>query len=49
MVLGSLVPLLGLLIWDAIALGLSVQADQMVDPVELLMRYSKPVEFPYKT
>ncbi|XP_062001221.1 uncharacterized protein LOC133718397 [Rosa rugosa] len=37
-VLGSLVPLLGLLVWDAIALGLSAQADQMVDPVELLMR-----------
>lgn len=36
--LGSLVPLLGLLVWDAIALGLSAQADQVVDPVEFLMR-----------
>ncbi|WRX12940.1 Amino acid/polyamine transporter 2 - like 1 [Theobroma cacao] len=36
--LGSLVPLLALLVWDAIALGLSAQADQIVDPVELLMR-----------
>lgn len=36
--LGSLVPLLGLIVWDAIALGLSAQADQVVDPVELLMR-----------
>ncbi|KAL5801716.1 hypothetical protein ACOSQ3_033348 [Xanthoceras sorbifolium] len=35
--LGSLVPLLALLVWDAIALGLSAQADQVVDPVELLM------------
>ncbi|XP_031271731.1 uncharacterized protein LOC116130114, partial [Pistacia vera] len=36
--LGSLVPLLALLIWDAIALGLSAQTNQVVDPVELLMR-----------
>ncbi|XP_044460971.1 tyrosine-specific transport protein 2-like isoform X2 [Mangifera indica] len=36
--LGSLVPLLALLIWDAIALGLSAQTNQFVDPVELLMR-----------
>ncbi|CAL9007784.1 unnamed protein product [Prunus brigantina] len=36
--LGSLVPLLALLVWDAIALGLSAHADQVVDPVELLMR-----------
>ncbi|RVW84263.1 Tyrosine-specific transport protein [Vitis vinifera] len=35
--LGSLVPLVALLLWDAIALGLSSQADQAVDPVELLM------------
>ncbi|OMO81255.1 Tryptophan/tyrosine permease [Corchorus olitorius] len=35
--IGSLVPLLALLVWDAIALGLSSQADQIVDPVELLM------------
>lgn len=38
--LGSLVPLVALLLWDAIALGLSSQADQAVDPVELLMRYT---------
>lgn len=36
--LGSLIPLLALLVWDAIALGLSAQADQAVDPLELLMR-----------
>lgn len=36
--LGSLVPLLALLVWDAVAIGLSAQADQVVDPVELLMR-----------
>ncbi|KAK8316185.1 hypothetical protein V6Z12_A13G026700 [Gossypium hirsutum] len=35
--LGSLVPLLALLVWDAIALGISTQTDQVVDPVELLM------------
>ncbi|XP_050211834.1 uncharacterized protein LOC126661991 [Mercurialis annua] len=35
--LGSLVPLLALLIWDAIALALSDQSHQLVDPVELLM------------
>ncbi|KAK4836567.1 hypothetical protein QYF36_024775 [Acer negundo] len=34
--IGSIVPLLALLVWDAIALGLSAQADQVVDPVELL-------------
>jgi tyrosine-specific transport protein len=34
---GSIVPLLALLVWDAIALGLSAKADQVVDPV-LLMR-----------
>lgn len=38
MLLGSLIPLLAILVWDAIALGLSVQADQVVDPVELLRR-----------
>ncbi|KAL8517955.1 hypothetical protein ACS0TY_009307 [Phlomoides rotata] len=37
-VLGSVVPLLALLVWDAIALGLSNQADQVSDPVELLLR-----------
>lgn len=36
--LGSVVPLLTLLIWDAIALGLSNQADQVSDPLELLLR-----------
>ncbi|XWS07947.1 hypothetical protein CRYUN_Cryun41cG0034900 [Craigia yunnanensis] len=36
--LRSLVLLLALLVWDAIALGLSAQADQLVDPIELLMR-----------
>ncbi|KAJ6983349.1 hypothetical protein NC653_026222 [Populus alba x Populus x berolinensis] len=34
--LGSIVPLLALLVWDAIALGLSAQADQVVDPVLLM-------------
>lgn len=38
--LGSIVPLLALLVWDAIALGLSEQVDQVADPVELLMRVS---------
>lgn len=36
--LGSLVPLLAFLIWNAIALGLSQQVDQIADPVESLMR-----------
>ncbi|GMY08754.1 tyrosine-specific transport protein-like isoform X1 [Fagus crenata] len=36
--LGSVVPMLALLVWDAVALGLSAQTDQQVDPVELLMR-----------
>ncbi|XP_057784577.1 uncharacterized protein LOC131001946 [Salvia miltiorrhiza] len=36
-VLGSLVPLLTLLVWDAIALGLSNGADRVSDPVELLL------------
>ncbi|KAI3470450.1 hypothetical protein Pfo_027113 [Paulownia fortunei] len=35
--LGSVVPLLVLLIWEAIALGLSNKADQVSDPVELLL------------
>ncbi|KAH7537413.1 hypothetical protein FEM48_Zijuj03G0089900 [Ziziphus jujuba var. spinosa] len=35
--LGSIVPLITLLVWDAIAFSLSSQADQVVDPVELLM------------
>ncbi|CAN1288760.1 Tyrosine-specific transport system 1 [Linum perenne] len=37
--IGSFVPLVGLLVWDAIALGLSAhQADQVgVDPIELLV------------
>ncbi|XP_073131166.1 uncharacterized protein [Henckelia pumila] len=38
--LGSIMPLLALLVWNAIALGLSNQADQVADPVELLMRWS---------
>ncbi|WMV25585.1 hypothetical protein MTR67_018970 [Solanum verrucosum] len=36
--IGGLVPLLALLVWDAIAFGLSSQVDQVVDPVELLLR-----------
>lgn len=36
--IGSVFPLLALLVWDAVALGLSATADQVVDPVELLMR-----------
>ncbi|XP_019247830.1 PREDICTED: uncharacterized protein LOC109227215 isoform X5 [Nicotiana attenuata] len=36
--IGGLVPLLALLIWDAIAFGLSSQLDQVADPVELLLR-----------
>ncbi|CAI0411774.1 unnamed protein product [Linum tenue] len=35
--IGSFVPLLALLVWDAIALGLSAQADPAVDPIDLLM------------
>ncbi|XP_016448652.2 uncharacterized protein LOC107773739 isoform X2 [Nicotiana tabacum] len=34
----ELVPLLALLVWDAIAFGLSSQLDQVADPVELLLR-----------
>ncbi|CAK9313443.1 unnamed protein product [Citrullus colocynthis] len=36
--LGSFIPLLALLVWDAIALGLLAQTDQVIDPVELLLR-----------
>ncbi|KAK3005137.1 hypothetical protein RJ639_015674 [Escallonia herrerae] len=36
--IGSIVPLLALLVWDAIAIGLFSQADQFTDPVELLTR-----------
>lgn len=36
--IGALVPLLGLLVWDAIAFGLSSQVDQVANPVELLLR-----------
>ncbi|KAL2249243.1 UNVERIFIED_CONTAM: hypothetical protein Sindi_2398000 [Sesamum indicum] len=36
--LGSVVPLFALLIWEAIALGLSNQTDQASDPIELLLR-----------
>ncbi|WCJ19336.1 Tryptophan/tyrosine permease [Euphorbia peplus] len=35
--LGSIVPLAALLVWDAVALGLSTESAQVVDPVELLM------------
>ncbi|XP_051121202.1 uncharacterized protein LOC127244761 isoform X2 [Andrographis paniculata] len=35
--LGSVVPLVAYLIWDAIALSLSNQLDQVSDPVELLL------------
>nr|KAJ0220398.1 hypothetical protein LSAT_V11C200092060 [Lactuca sativa] len=37
-ILGSIVPLVGLLVWNAIALGLSSQTEPLIDPVELLMR-----------
>lgn len=37
-ILGSVVPLMALLVWDAIALGLAAEAQQLVDPVELLFR-----------
>ncbi|KAJ8544186.1 hypothetical protein K7X08_035790 [Anisodus acutangulus] len=36
--IGGLVPLLALLVWDAIAFGLSSQVDQVADPLELLLR-----------
>ncbi|CAN0825482.1 Tyrosine-specific transport system 1 [Linum grandiflorum] len=36
--IGSFVPLVGLLVWDAIAIGLSAQADHVGDPVELLVK-----------
>ncbi|KAI3983565.1 hypothetical protein MKX01_000577 [Papaver californicum] len=37
-IIGSLVPLFTLLVWDAVTLGLSAHADLVVDPVELLTR-----------
>ncbi|KAL8171185.1 hypothetical protein V2J09_022989 [Rumex salicifolius] len=37
-ILGSLIPLVALLVWEAIALGLSSFPDQNIDPIELLMR-----------
>ncbi|XP_076895773.1 uncharacterized protein LOC143548527 [Bidens hawaiensis] len=37
-IVGSVVPLIGLLVWNSIALGLSSQAESLIDPVELLMR-----------
>lgn len=40
--IGSIVPLVTILVWNAIALHLSQQVDQVVDPVQLLMRYSNP-------
>ncbi|KAI4351388.1 hypothetical protein L6164_005757 [Bauhinia variegata] len=36
--LGSLVPLVALLVWDAITLSLAAGAEQVIDPVELLFR-----------
>ncbi|RDX74531.1 Tyrosine-specific transport protein, partial [Mucuna pruriens] len=36
--LGSLVPLVAVLVWDAVAFGLAAEAEQMVDPIELLYR-----------
>ncbi|KAK9153457.1 hypothetical protein Sjap_000937 [Stephania japonica] len=36
--IGSLTPLLILLVWNAVALGLSAHADNSVDPVDMLMR-----------
>ncbi|XAR52372.1 hypothetical protein NMG60_11020411 [Bertholletia excelsa] len=35
--IGSVVPLLAMLLWDAIALGLSAHDSQVADPVDLLM------------
>ncbi|CAA0829554.1 Unknown protein [Striga hermonthica] len=35
--IGSVVPLVAVLIWEAIALGLSTQTDQTSDPIELLL------------
>lgn len=37
-ILGSLVPLVTLLVWDAVALGLAAEAEQVIDPVEVLYR-----------
>ncbi|KAJ0657680.1 putative amino acid/polyamine transporter 2 [Helianthus annuus] len=37
-ILGSVVPLIGLLVWNAIALSFSSHAESLIDPVELLMR-----------
>ncbi|CAJ1947966.1 unnamed protein product [Sphenostylis stenocarpa] len=36
--IGAFVPLVALLVWDAIALGLAAEAEQVVDPVALLYR-----------
>ncbi|KAH1151568.1 hypothetical protein GYH30_045192 [Glycine max] len=36
--LGALVPLVAVLVWDAVALGLAAEAEQVVDPVQLLYR-----------
>ncbi|KAI7994421.1 hypothetical protein LOK49_LG11G00854 [Camellia lanceoleosa] len=38
-VLGIVVSLPALLVWDAVALGLSAHDDQVSDPVKLLLRY----------
>ncbi|KAI3901487.1 hypothetical protein MKW92_007474 [Papaver armeniacum] len=37
-IIGSLVPVFTLLVWDAVTLGLSAHTDLVVDPVELLTR-----------
>lgn len=37
-ILGSIVPLVVLLVWNAVALGLSTHVGQIVHPVQLLMR-----------
>ncbi|MED6207838.1 hypothetical protein PIB30_039386 [Stylosanthes scabra] len=36
--LGSLIPMVSLLVWDVVALGLAAEAGQVTDPVELLYR-----------
>lgn len=36
--IGSFIAFVPLLVWNAIALGLSAQVDQSVDPLELLLR-----------
>jgi len=36
--IGALVPLVAVLVWDAVAFGLAAEANQVVDPVALLYR-----------